>query len=284
MKFLPVAQDNSLLDTYADFLRTCFPAATKYDRNYLDWLYYANPDGRVVGFDAWDNGALVAHYVCVPAWIDLCGRRVKALLSLNTATRADYQGRGLFTKLAEMTYRAAEDEGFACIFGVANANSTPGFTRKLGFQLVQPLEARVGFGDLGIGQRPPGTVQFERAWSAESFGWRCANPQNPVVARSNSARTLFLAPAEKRLLSVCAEMPGAPVALPGQAGGARLLSPLRLFIGLVPGEGFRFANFVSIPERLRPSPLNFIYRPLAGSPEKLERSRIAFSFLDFDAY
>jgi hypothetical protein len=36
--------------------------------------------------------------------------------------------------------------------------------------------------------------------------------------------------------------------------------------------------------RLRPSPLNLIYRSFAPRVSALDPSRIAFSFLDFDAY
>jgi hypothetical protein len=36
--------------------------------------------------------------------------------------------------------------------------------------------------------------------------------------------------------------------------------------------------------RLRPSPLNLIYRSFSPDVTALDASRIAFSFLDFDAY
>jgi hypothetical protein len=42
--------------------------------------------------------------------------------------------------------------------------------------------------------------------------------------------------------------------------------------------------YASIPQRLRPSPLNLIYRSLSGRAPQLDPSNIRFTFLDFDAY
>jgi GNAT superfamily N-acetyltransferase len=130
----------------------------------------ANPDGRAVGFDAWDGERLAAHYVCVPARARVDGRLVPVLLSLNTATHPRLPGQGLFTKLAAMTFEAAGEAGFDGVYGVANANSTPGFIRKLGFQLVRPLDARSGWADLRHGRPGPAALSFERSWSPR----RCA--------------------------------------------------------------------------------------------------------------
>jgi hypothetical protein len=63
-----------------------------------------------------------------------------------------------------------------------------------------------------------------------------------------------------------------------------MLSPLRLFIGLAPDASSSYWNYASIPMSLRPSPLNLIYRSFAPRVAGLDPARIAFSFLDFDAY
>ncbi|MYM99088.1 GNAT family N-acetyltransferase, partial [Rugamonas sp. FT81W] len=61
-------------------------------------------------------------------------------------------------------------------------------------------------------------------------------------------------------------------------------APARLFLGLVPDNERRFTGYPSIPQRLRPSPLNLIYRSLSGRVAQLDPAAIRFSFLDFDAY
>ncbi|OON60748.1 GNAT family N-acetyltransferase [Massilia sp. KIM] len=280
MNFLPVQHDPATLARYGELFAACFPGVHKFTPAYLDWLYLANPDGKAVGYDAWDGERLAAHYVCVPARVWVEGRESLVLLSLNTATHPDYQGKGLFTKLAAMTYEAGAAAGFAGVYGVANANSTPGFIRKLGFQLVRPLEARVGLGGLRHRAPPaPHTLSFGRSWNAEALAWRCANPHNPVWRRPGGR---FYAAAAGLRLPAYAELPDDPAPAGVEAGPG--LSPLRLFIGLAPDAASRYWNYASIPMSLRPSPLNLIWRAFGEGPSRLDAARIQFSFLDFDAY
>lgn len=283
MRIAPIAHDQPTLAQYGALFDACFPGTDKFTPAYLSWLYAANPDGPAVGMDAWDGERLAAHYVCIPAraWVE--GREVLVLLSLNTATHPDYQGKGLFTKLAAATFEAGAAAGFDGVYGVANANSTPGFVRKLGFQLVRPLEARVGLGTLSHRAKAPAAqLSFERSWSAASLAWRCANPHNPVHRRSKGARQQFYAAAFGLRLPAYAELDdsiGAPA-----AGGAPMLSPARLLIGLAPDANASWWNYASIPHKLRPSPLNLIYRSFVPRVSALDPTRIQFTFLDFDAY
>lgn len=280
--FSPLKFDDQSLRRYESLFFTCFSKAIKFEANVLKWLYVNNPDGFAVGFDAYEGDELAAHYVCIPVTIRLNGKIEKALLSLNTATHPRYQGKGLFTKLAEMTYQTAADQGFDCVYGVANANSTPGFLRKLGFQLVQPLNAKVGIGSLGIDfQKASINTQFERVWTPESLTWRCGNPGNQISRFSMSDRIGFHASAFGRILPAYTELSKIDHY---DSGDASLVSPFRLFLGLVPDQACNFVGYANIPQRLRPSPLNMIFRPLAQSRTLLEAGHMSFSFLDFDAY
>jgi GNAT superfamily N-acetyltransferase len=284
MNFTPIRTDAAALAQYGALFKACFPMTDKFTPRYLAWLYVDNPDGKAVGYDAWDGERLAAHYVCIPAraWVE--GLEVPVLLSLNTATHPDYQGKGLFTKLASMTFEAGASQGFDGVYGVANANSTPGFVRKLGFQLVRPLEARVGVGGLRHAPKAaPAALSFERSWSADALRWRCANPHNPVFMKNGAGKLRFHAAASGHKLPAYAELDAGGVDLAGSAG-APLLSPLRLFIGLAPDASSSYWNYASIPMSLRPSPLNLIYRSFAPRVAALDPARIAFSFLDFDAY
>ncbi len=284
MTFLPVQYDAVALSTYAELFSRCFPKSAGFTVEYLDWLYCKNPDGLAIGFDAWDGERLAAHYVCVPAKVSLSGCDVNAMLSLNTATHPEYQGRGLFTKLAQLTYADAASAGLDCVFGVANANSTGGFVRKLGFQLVEPLEARIGVGSLGIDWGTVGrNVQFTRRWTPESLVWRCSNPKHLVSCKERGGQIQFHTAAKGIFLSAIAEFPSnfsTNITLHTD----HFLSPFRLFIGLVPTGACHFKGYASIPKTLRPSPLNFIYRSLNSSTEAIEQGLINFTFLDFDAY
>lgn len=282
MRFAPIEFDQQALAGYSALFAACFPGTDKFTTRYLDWLYVQNPDGPAFGFDAWEGDVLAAHYVCVPARASIDGRQVRVLLSLNTATHPQFQGQGLFTRLAAMTYEAAAVSGYDAVYGVANANSTPGFVRKLGFQLVRPLEALVGVGRIGRRADAPVVPAFERVWSDAALAWRCASPSNPVGRRQRGAAWQFHAPAFGRWVSAYAELtPPSPLRLvPDHAPAA----PLRLFLGLLPDAERRFRGYIEIPKRVRPSPLNLIFRSLSAPGSQLDPTRIRFSFLDFDAY
>jgi hypothetical protein len=73
MTFSPVRTDDAALAQYGALFAACFPGANKYTPQYLKWQYADNPDGPVVGFDAWDGERLAAHYVCVPARARVAG-------------------------------------------------------------------------------------------------------------------------------------------------------------------------------------------------------------------
>src|SRR5437016_3089868 len=97
-KLIQVVRDN--LTVHAKFLSEVFKGTTKYSEDFLDWQYYQNPQGNVVGYDAYLGDQLAAHYVTIPVLFLYEGKEVKGLLSLNTATHEKHQGKGLFTKLA----------------------------------------------------------------------------------------------------------------------------------------------------------------------------------------
>ena len=105
--------------------------------------------------------------------------------------------------------------------------------------------------------------------------------------KNGGGKLRFHAAASGHKLPAYAELDADGVTLPLSAqmqAQAPMLSPLRLFIGLAPDASSSYWNYASIPMRLRPSPLNLIYRSFAPRVSALDPSRIAFSFLDFDAY
>jgi len=281
--FSPVAFTPELLSKYIALFSACFPGSDKFSLPYLRWLYCDNPAGSAIGFDAWDGDHLAGHYICVPAYASAEGVPIKTMLSLNTATHPAYQGKGLFTQLAERTYAAAAAAGIASVHGVANANSTPGFVRKLGFRLIEPLRASIGVGGLHTDYAQlTQDIGFVRVWSQDTLAWRCANPANRVRHRLHGNLVQFSARTQNSLLSAYAELPAGDIAMPDDAP---IITPgARLFLGLIPDRARRFHFYADIPRRLRPSPLNFIYRSLVDNAAPLEKGNISLTFLDFDAY
>jgi GNAT superfamily N-acetyltransferase len=289
MDYRFVQNDELTLANYQALFKVCFPNVRHYTISYLKWLYASNPTGGAVGFDAVEGERWAAHYVCVPVWARVKGEMQKGLLSLNTATHPDYQGKGLFTKLANMTYEYACDNGYRFVYGVANANSTPGFTRRLGFQLVRPLEARLGLGGFFADARECETLHteavFVRAWDKAALRWRIGNPANPIGVQTVSASLhSFTARTTYPFIQVYSEMSISdwePTSLPASPARFGLL---RLFLGLFPGKQWTHRNYWAIPKRLKPSPLHLIYRDLHSTSTTLAPHACFVSFMDFDAY
>ncbi len=273
------------LQSYHRLLTEVFPsAAAQFTQAYLTWQYVRNPAGPAVGFNAFAGETLAAHYVTLPIRVQLEGRACKGLLSLNTATHPQHQGKGLFTKLADATYQYAASQGYELVVGVANANSTPGFTRKLGFQLVSPLEARLGVGPLPS-QDPRFTSEFEVLWDRELLAWRLANPSRAYRLRQRGESVRVEAPTGKAgIQAILGDFPRplCPTSLERTAPFSP--NPVRLWLGIDPSRHFKRSLYPTIPERLRPSPLNLIYRDLTGKRPSLDVSRLRFRALDFDAY
>lgn len=125
--------ENSIISLF----QKAFNRQLSYD--YWIWRYLKNPntDTNLINL-AWDNNKVVAHYAVSPVKIYVGGKRYNAALSMTTMTDPDYQGRGLFTKLAMELYNN-NNNTLDIIFGVPNDNSLMGFTQKLNFKLIKEI-------------------------------------------------------------------------------------------------------------------------------------------------
>lgn len=276
----PVLTDDATIAKMTDLLRTTFPGSDHFTAEVLRWQYNDNPDGRAVGFNAWQGEELAGHYVTIPMKAMVNGSMEKGLLSLNTATHPDHQGKGLFTKLAKATYVRAAEEEYGFVIGVANANSTHGFTKKLGFELVSPLRAMIGIGALPLGERTA-DVQFAHAWDSASTAWRLQHPAYRYSLKKTHGHGLILSERSqygaRYVLGVRdLPLPEGSISLENRAVHRKI------WIGLDPAMRWGGAAYVNIPMRFRPSPLNLIFKDLTGQGRVLDPVRIRFDAMDFD--
>lgn len=285
MELRPTETNTTMLAKYEALFAECFPSASHLNTAYLAWLYRDNPAGTVVGFDAWEGDVLAAHYACVPADTMLNGNSARLLLSLNTATAPAFQGKGLFTRLAGATYQHAASQGFDAVYGVANANSTPGFVRKLGFDLLTPLDAKVGIGPLPVTKDTSGIRQqarFHHLWSRATLSWRLRSPARPYqLVRSGQRVAAWTATGRAGIAAWAEPMLEDPIP-------ESLPSPpprIHLQLGLIPETmKLKSLRWFDIPNRLRTSPLNLIFKPLQSGVSAPPRDAILFGQLDFDAF
>jgi hypothetical protein len=295
----------------AALLGEVFPGKRPARTDYLQWLYHDSPFGEVVETNLDDERGRIGHYAVVP--IALVADDVPELgaLSLNTAVHERARGGGTFVRLASETFSKARERGITAVVGVANANSTPGFVRRLEFELIGPLPVNVlvpvpgsarGFQsrwatqaalsseaiatELGPLLAAPARGRA-RAWTIETLRWRLAQP-GARYALHRSDELLAVSCLDRRhgvrvaiLLKVFA---ASPVPAPARRALVRAAcrfhrAPLALHVGLNDLVDFRG---IPLPERLRDSPLNLIYRSLGDEPRR--GSIVRFEFLDFDAY
>jgi GNAT superfamily N-acetyltransferase len=254
-----ISADNLL--GYVQLLKVCFPKF-EVSPEYLQWLYFQNPLGYVLGFDAILDTKIVAHYACIP--MQVSGIPSLVLLSLNSATLPDFQGRGLFRVLAEKTYSSAEELGYSAVVGVANAKSLRSFTRHLGFSYLGDLDLRFG----SLGRAKLGS----RSYSGDDLIWRCNSPLNQFSWKMQENGSVKISARVSKLLKLVS-------IIPGLNPSKRLWQKYRFGLTLDWRKGRK--PFLFLPKRLKPSPLALIYKSLDGTPPSVLTS---WSFPDFDAF
>lgn len=101
---------------------------------YLKWRYLQNPLEDLLVAVAIDNNEIVANYSASPCNIIFGEQTYKTALSMTTMTHPEYNGRGLFTKLADLLSSEMTKRGYSLIWGFPNDNSHGIFKSKLGWQ------------------------------------------------------------------------------------------------------------------------------------------------------
>jgi GNAT superfamily N-acetyltransferase len=275
-EFREVDSEAADLRAYVELFRASF-GSTDITPEFLDWQYNRNPNGRVVGFNAFVEGELAAHYVTIPTAARLSGEVARGLLSINTATHPSHQKQGLFPRLAEMTYERGRELGHKFVVGVANHNSVYGFTKKLGFQEVRQLETRIV---ASIRTREPaGALDYVADWSAEAVRWRISNPRSRYAIRRRGDVAQILGRTE-RFPALVGQVPSHRVASEAPVAG---FTPFKVWLGIDSRVDWARTLQVKVPRRFRPIPLTLIFRDLAGS-RTIDARATAFWAMDFDAY
>lgn len=266
------------LKILSKFLSGTFKSS-KFSKDYLDWLYNKNPAGNVIGFNAFFKNKLVGHYALIPIKAKYKDQQIKALMSLNTATDKNHQGKGLFTILANMTYRKCYDLGFDLMFGVANANSIHGFISKLDWKYIDQLDTRISLALPKIINNKKLENCLIFPLSDNETEWRLSNP-NFVYSKSTYGAVNIIANEinffSRSIVKVTeATFPNKTCLRPKINFWIGISNSYSWERGLVQG--------IKIPEFLKPSPLHLIYKNLS-SELSLDRTNIQFEAINFDAF
>ena len=188
----------------------------------------------------------------------------------------------MFTTLADATYQRAKNLGYSFVIGVANANSTPGFIRKLEFELISPLTAKIGIGRINYqSTRIPNTC--ERLWSKESLKWRLRDPLKKYSVRKLNNKYIIETSTGKFGIRARLGIFDNSLLPDSKYLNQNIFNPFKLYLGIDNSIDWTNSRYYDIPGRFRYSPLNLIFKKLNEDVE-LDRTNIIFQMIDFDAY
>ena len=247
----------------------------------LEWQYLRNPAGPARYVNAYtESGQLVAHYAVLPtpALADPPVAFAGTYFSLNTAVDPAAGVPGLMVATARALFQTLQQEGPALVLGVANENSYTGFVRMLGFRSL---------GRLSLTFHAPGTLPVigaPRALASNPahLSWRTARPGVATFADPRrGAVTVRLGYRGVPLEAVLSTGLPEDLVRPLQLSRPAAWTP-RLYAAF----GSPVGGGVAVPERFRPSPLQYIVRvlgyALAEEPITRYLATRRFEFLDFD--
>ena len=274
-----VQTDALSLKECSNLLSLVFPATNKFTDEFIEWQYHKNPNGSIVGFNAYCDDVLAAHYVTQPMFAFVNGKKTKGLLSLNTATHPEHRGKGLFTKLAVLTYEFAKNNGYKFVYGVANDNSTHGFINKLDFQLVSPLKTKIVFGKI-IHKQVLIDYEFKRSWTQEDLKWRLSNPSLKYYLHKNQ----ITVPTGKLGVNAIMHHYTDRFNMNTLIENLKALNLIKLYVGIDNSIDFKKSFYFNVPKRFKSSPLNLIFKDLTSKRIKLDPKKIKFELIDFDGY
>lgn len=111
--------------------RECFGEDVTMD--FIEKKYNTESFGAAnIGYVAYDiSGNPAAYYGVFPCKAVVGGNIYLCAQSGDTMTHPRHRGKGLFIKLAKITYRLAKENGIRFVFGFPNDNSLHGFVKKL---------------------------------------------------------------------------------------------------------------------------------------------------------
>lgn len=117
----------------AEGLQALFKEVFGYDRGeqHNAWKFDHNPAGPPIVAVAEDGDLIVGQYALWPMRLRLGTEVVLGAQSLDTMTHPRYRGQGMFTRLAKEAMQSALDRDVEVLIGFPNAQSYPGFIRKL---------------------------------------------------------------------------------------------------------------------------------------------------------
>tara|TARA_B100002019_G_scaffold223830_1_gene196740 strand:+ start:889 stop:1743 length:855 start_codon:yes stop_codon:yes gene_type:complete len=279
-----IKSSTNKIDRYVKLYRRCFAKyPIKKNEIYFEWLYKKNPLGEFIGIDAVDlnSGEEIGQVGGVPYEFNYNGKKIKVLQSINVCVDTRYRGKKLFKEMASRLEEYAKSENYSLIIAIANKLATPAWQNSIGLKFLTQLDVLLGYGDLGLNNLNLNNSIFTSIWNQKRIEWRKNNPSNSVnIYKQKKIR--LSSSSVMSIFKVFSLIECENLSINYNKAKFNFFLP-NLFIGLVPPNS-NSSIYFKIPEVLKPSPLNFLYKNINDENIEIKKDECFFSYLDFDAY
>ena len=274
--------DLKKIPKYIELYKRCFK---KYPLNknyqYFDWLYKKNPSGEFIGIDAFDTerGLEIGQVGGVPYIFNYLGTHIKILQSINVCVDKNYRGQKLFKKMASKLELYAKEQNYSLIIAIANAQATPAWINSISMKFLSKLDVFLTYNLSEIEKLNISNEIFRSLWDDKLINWRRSNPSNPAkVIKGHKIK--LISSSVLSIFKVFSFLENKNFSINYDSNEMFILP--NLFLGLLP-QKIKSLHF-KIPEIIKPSPLNFLYKDISQKKLNLTKDNCYFTYLDFDAY
>lgn len=268
------------LSIYSELYFKCFKE-DKFKLNYLEWLYNKNPDGGFVGIDCFDNENLIGQAGGIPHEFIFNQKKVRFLISLNVCVIPQYRGNQIFSKMLNRLENRAKELKFDGIIAIANKSAYPGWLRSIKMKKLKALDVYMGFQRFNIKNITKSNYDFYTYWTKKKLEWRIKNPLNLTYIKSNNNEYSIYSKTKFMFINAYSPLIFFDKEMELYSNNKRQYKPF-VYLGLI-SKIKKPKLLCNLPESLKPSPLNFVYK-FFKSDETLDSKNIIFTYLEFDVF
>ena len=268
------------IDQYIKLYNKAFHKIIK-KKEYFDWLYRKNPMGDFIGIDCYLDDAIIGQVGGIPLEFNYLERKVKFIVSINVCVDPEHQGKKLFSKMAIKFEELAKKLDFDGIIAIANKVVTPAWQKSINLNFLKQLDVLLGLHKFKDEEFDKNDYNFYLSWNNEKLKWRLKNPHKKTfLSASNQKITSIYSDTDYSFLEAYAPLVFTDNDMEIESVQKSIIKPV-IFVGLT--KKMKKNLFIKLPEILKPSPLNFLYK-FIKSNNKLNSEKVFFTFLDFDAF
>ena len=241
-----------------------------FTKDIFRYWYLENPEGKVISYNAFDRGRLVAHQSFVPERMLVEGQITKCVRSMAVVTHSDHRGKGFLSQLTNTALEDVKNEGYAFAYAVTNGNSVSSFVNHCGFSYVTRLHVKMGFGK---GLTEDGGKIYRRFWSKESLNWRLRNGKysrsgDVIIGKFKPGVNTIMGMMDSSLMDVA------------ELQGKKVPCGINLYVGL--GAKLPW-SYWDVPKFIKHSPFNLVFRDLTGGTlPAMTKDNVFYQLIDFD--